>query len=138
MSFVERSHFYISQGVAVRLAVSDSHSGGVVLSREFTGDTYCRLSFHYVAQGVELVAIVTGVGVVWTSETDIENSVDGISTANFTFDLVESSLLDERNVTLSLGSVWGGDGSVLLLSPTLYPCTPCAPPPDSDGRWTNW
>jgi hypothetical protein len=121
----------VATGVAVKLSVSsESHSGGMVLGRQFPGDTYCRLSFNYVAQGVELVAMVSGVGVVWTSDTNRDNSVDGIATANFTFDLVESSLLEERNVTLALGRVWNGNGTVLLLSPTLYPCTQCASPPD--------
>ena len=117
----------------MKLSVSESHSGGMVLGRQFPGDTYCRLSFNYVAQGVELVAMVSGVGVVWTSDTDRDNSVDGIATANFTFDLAESSLIEERNVTLALGRVWNGNGTVLLLSPTLYPCIQCASPPDSYG-----
>ena len=118
-------------GTGVRLDVSDSHSGGMVLSREFSGDSYCRLSFRYVTQGVELVAMVSGVGVVWTSGTR-DNS---ISTANFTFDLQEFSPLKERNVTVLLGDVWNGNGTVLLFSPTLYPCTPCVEtcPTSRDG-----
>ena len=122
--------YCITTGIGISLDVSDSHSGGMVLSQQFLGDKYCRLSFRYVAQGVELVAVVSGVGVVWSSET---NRDDHISTANFTFDLQESGEMDERNVTLFLGEVWNGNGTVLIFSPTLYPCTQCVLPPNDDG-----
>ena len=120
----------------MRVNVSDSHTGGMVLSREFPGDKYCRLSFRYLAQGAELVATVTGVGVVWTSGTNRDNPINNVTVANFTFDLRQFTVLNEREVILSLGEVWDdGSGAVELFRPTLYPCTQCPTTPP-DGRCT--
>ena len=101
----------------------------MVLSHSFTGDRFCRLSFYYMVNGVELVVTVTGVGVVWTSGA---HDVKYPTLANFTFDLQEFGVLEERNVTLSLGEVWNGNGTVFIWSPTLYPCTQCSSPPHSE------
>ena len=118
---------FVCAGVGVWLPLSDSHTGGMVLSRDFPGDSYCRLSMYYVVQGAELVATVSGVGVVWTSKTSDSDSLEP-AIANFTFDLQVSSVAVERTVILSLAEIWNGNGSVELFNLTLYPCTPCNQP----------
>ena len=107
------------------LPLSQSQAGDQVLSRVFSGDSYCRLSLDFIVQGAELVAAVSGVGVVWTSGTHDSHTR---STANFTFDLQATSVMAEWNVTLSLAEVWNRDGSVYLDDITLYPCTQCSAP----------
>lgn len=121
--FTEGELFYLCYaGVGVWLPLSHSLEGDVVLSREFSGDSYCQLSLDHTVQGAELVATVSGVGVVWTSGTHNSHAPD---TANFTFDLQAVGVLEEWNVTLSLAQVWDENGSVVLDNPTLYPCTQC-------------
>ena len=120
------------------VSLSDLHTidGDMILSHHFTGDRYCSLSFYYIVKGVELVAMVTGVGVVWTSGIhDIDSTEPAI--ANFTFDLQVFSMLEERNVTLSLGEVWNENGEVVIINPTLYPCTQCSSPPNSENLLYN-
>ena len=117
------------------LPLSHSHTGDVVLNRVLHEDSHCRLSLDHVVQGAELVATVSGVGVVWTSGSGTS------TTANFTFDLQAFSVREEREVTLSLGEVWGGgSGSVLLDNLTLYPCTLCPAPPSEPLHYvcTSW
>ena len=114
-------------GMGVWLPLSHSHAGDVVLSRVLHEDRYCRLSLDHIVQGAELVAMVSGVGVVWISGSEH----NGTSTpANYTFDLQAFSVTEDREVSLSLGEVWdGGHGFAFLDNLTLYPCTQCPAPP---------
>lgn len=106
----------------VYLELRYSREGDTVLWLP-AGEDYCRLSLSYSVEGAELDVGLSGLGTVWSS---LLQTGQGWRTVNVTFDLLATSVMAERNLTFSLGSVSDHSGSVHLDDIVLYPCTECS------------
>ncbi len=109
---------------------SSSRNSEVLLASSIINESFCQVSFSFiVAQNAELMVVIQGIGVVWSS-IEAEGPAESLwNKQSIRVDLRDAAIIPNRTVSFVARVNAGGSSLYAALDNlTLHPCIDCNTP----------